>query len=281
MVDERMAGHPVLRRGILPRQRRLQPEGVRGLLYRTSGFDGLHQPTDYTLKTQPIAGEFGGGVEVTVEDVDGNLVADGTLVTMSIGVDPSGSAELGGTKTQGTVFGVATFTDLTIDTTSSGFTLHAVAGAASADSDEFAITNTDSSCTDCTATFPNGSTVSAPAGTILVIETNQLDCSGVTNDIAGTVTIIPTGTGVIVVEFIDTIDLPVGGPVPFCKTSGPPEDESVHTVPLCASIPDGFDRPDGTEPCVTESVEFTGPTDTTATLRSRLYMDSFDPRARH
>ena len=234
------------------------------------------QPTD-TLVDHAIAG---GNVEVTMEDAYGNPVVDGTPITMSIGFDPTGSATLGGSTTQTTVSGVATFSDLTIDTTSSGYVLRATSGSY-ADSDPFAITNTDNSCDPCEAQFSDGHTVSAPAGTTLIIETNQLTCDSVGDFIAGTVTIIPGGSGVIPVMFTDTIDLPVGGPFPFCKTSGPPGDETVHDVPLCNTITDGFDQPDGTEPCVKESVEFTGPHDETAILNSILYIDSTDPHAKH
>ena len=60
--------------------------------------------------------------------------------------------------------------------------------------------------TDCTATFPNGtSTVSAPAGTVLIIETNQLTCDNVgDNFLAGTVKIVPPpGPDAIDVTFQD------------------------------------------------------------------------------
>jgi hypothetical protein len=223
-----------------------------------------------------------GAVTVEVEDAFGNHVADGTNVTMSIGTDPTGVATLGGTLTQPTSGGFASFPDLTIDTTSSGYDLHAVSGAASGDSAEFAITNTNTSCGGegepaCTATFPNGtSTVSAPPGTELIIETNQLECSGVQDEIAGTVTINPSGSGVIQVQFTDTIPLPVSGPFPFCKS--PPEPPA--TVPLCSTIPNGFNQDPNGVPCLTEQVEFTGSL-TEAILHSVLFMDSTDPHARH
>jgi uncharacterized repeat protein (TIGR01451 family) len=250
-------------------------------------------PATLTFTTQPantlvddcinrLDCQGSGGVVVQVEDALGNAVVDGTNVTMSLGVDPTGVATLGGTLTQGTSGGTATFSDLTIDTTSSGYVLHAeTTGSVSADSDEFAITNTNASCGGagepaCTATFPGGGTVSAPAGTELIIETNSLECSGVQDEIAGTVTINPSGSGVIQVEFTDTIPLPVAGPFPFCKS--PPEPPA--TVPLCNTIPNGFNQdPDGV-PCLVEQVEFTGSL-TEAILHSTLFMDSTDPHARH
>ena len=163
-----------------------------------------------------------GAVTVEVKDVNGNHVADGTNVTMTIGVDPTGPpSPLGGTLTKTTSAGFASFPDLKISTTSSGYVLHAVSGAASGDSATFAITNTNTACGGqnepaCTATFPNGtSTVTAPAGTELIIETNQLQCSGVQNPIAGTVTINPpTGSAVIQVLFTDQTGFPIQAPFP-------------------------------------------------------------------
>jgi uncharacterized repeat protein (TIGR01451 family) len=222
-----------------------------------------------------------GAVEVEVEDANGNHVADGTNVTMSIPTDPTGIATLDGTLTQSTLGGFASFPDLTIDTTSSGFVLHAVAGAASADSDEFAVTNTNTACggagePSCTATFPNGtSTVTAPAGTELIIETNQLECEGVQTPIAGTVTINPSGTGVIQVVFTDQTEFPIVAPFPFCKS--PPEPPV--TVPLCNTIDDGFNQdPDG-EPCIDQT--FIPGVFPNVTVMSTLWMDSIDPHAKH
>ncbi len=238
------------------------------------------QPTD-TLVNQAIAGQGGGGVEVTLEDTFGNPVPDGTSVAMSLGVDPTGVAILGGTLTETTSSGVATFSDLTIDTTSSGYQLQATSGSLQVDSDVFAITNTDGSCTtDCTATFPNGtSTVSAPAGTTLIIETNQLDCSGVETPIAGTVTIIPadpnTTAGVPIV-FDDTIGFPIQGFFPFCKTPN-----TTETVPSCDNLPagEGLNESGGTVACVEETIVLHG--SNPPTLHSVLWIDGSDPIGKH
>ena len=232
------------------------------------------QPTN-TLVNLPIGG---GDVEVTVKDAYGNPAPDTTSVVMTIGVDPTGSATLGGTKTQNTSSGVATFSDLTINMTSSGYKLMATSDSLQMNSDPFAITNTDNDCNPCTATFPNGtSTVSAPAGTTLIIETNQLDCSGVGTPIAGTVTIIPSGSGPIPVSFTDTITLPVTGPYPFCKS--PPDPAEI--VPLCNTLDgNGLDNDPEGVPCVTESVEFIGDPHA-AILHSVLWINQYDPIGRH
>ena len=147
------------------------------------------QPTD-TVKGNPINGSTG-GVQVSVVDIYSNAVADGTGVVVSIGTDPTGGATLTGTKTRRRA--VASRRSRTYDPSNElRLRLHAVSGAAAGNSATFAITNTDSSCTagNCTATFPSGGTVSAPAGTTLIIETNQLNCDSVIA-IAGTATIVP------------------------------------------------------------------------------------------
>ncbi len=250
-------------------------------------------PTD-TILDQPIND---GDVEVTVEDGFGNPAPDGTQVDISIGTDPSGSASLSGTSTgcippPGNVCaltsgGVATFSDLAIDTTSSGYQLEAgVTGLGSEPSGPFNITNTDSSCNPCEAEFSPGHTVSAPPGTTLIIETNQLFCEGFAGEgIAGTVTIIhdpdlPMGT-VTPVQFTDSITLPFDGPFPFCKAPTPPnpDPEFGHLVPLCNTIDDGLDQQqpvslDG-QACVTQSVELIGGSQ--AILHSVLYVNEFDP----
>jgi hypothetical protein len=255
-------------------------------------------PPKDTIKDQPING---GDVEVTVKDGQGNVVPDGTEVDVSIGTDPTGVANLSGTSTGCTAAaetvcaltsgGVATFSDLAIDTTSSGFQLQAVtSGLQPVDlgpvlSDPFAITNTDTSCgkdgnPPCTAEFDPDHTISAPPGTTLIIETNQLDCPPF-QGLAGTVTIIPDpdlspGT-VTPVQFTDAVQLGFEVPFPFCKAPTDGVDSVGHLVPLCNEIPDGLDQPDGSVSCVTESVEMIGGSQ--GLLHSVLYVNEFDPPA--
>jgi hypothetical protein len=91
--------------------------------------------------TQPTATPAGGTISsfvVEVVDQFGNLVnSDSTdSVTLSIGVDPSGgTATLSGTLTLTFTNGVATFTDLSIDTAGTGYTLHATASGLTPDLD--------------------------------------------------------------------------------------------------------------------------------------------------
>jgi hypothetical protein len=99
----------------------------------------LIQPT-----TTP-AGQTISSFVVEVVDQFGNLVNNDSTdtVTLSIGTDPSGgSAILSGTLTLTFVNGVATFSDLSIDTAGTGYTLHATASGLTPDidSDPFDIT---------------------------------------------------------------------------------------------------------------------------------------------
>ncbi len=225
-----------------------------------------------------------GAVQVEVKDSQGNDVADGTSVTVSIGTNPPGSGTITGTLTGQTFNSVASFSNLKIDTTSSGYTVHAIwqgHPAVFGESGAFAITNTNNSCGGqnqpaCTATFDNGtSTVSGPAGTTLIIETNQLTCSAVQTPIAGTVTIIPPGSGPTPITFTDTIVLPVGGPYPFCKMPPTP----AAAVPLCSTVNGLNQNPNGVA-CVTEQVEFIADPNH-AILHSVLWIDSTDPAGKH
>jgi hypothetical protein len=255
-------------------------------------FDGPNgqQPANTVLGTD-INGASG-GVKAYVTDKVGNPVPS-TDVILAVGTDPTGSAGLTGTGCTSNVCtaatdasGVATFPDLQIAPTSSGYQLEASAGAvAPVLSDTFAITNTDpETCglddnPPCTATFDSGGTVSAPPGTTLIIETNQLECSGVVNPIAGTVTIIPAeGSGAITILFDDTISFPIGGPYPFCKTVNDQGD--TETVPFCDSIPNGLDQdPNNGVACLTQEVAFHG--NDPPTLHTVMWITTTDPVARH
>jgi hypothetical protein len=68
------------------------------------------------------------GVQVAVEDANGNIVAGATnAVTLAIGTNPS-AGTLGGTKTVVPVNGVATFSNLSISAAGVGYTLTAASG---------------------------------------------------------------------------------------------------------------------------------------------------------
>ncbi len=76
-------------------------------------------------------------LKVAIEDSLGNVTSATNPVTMAFGANP-GQSILGGTLTGNAVSGVATFTDLTVSTAASGYTLVASAtGLASATSAKF------------------------------------------------------------------------------------------------------------------------------------------------
>ncbi len=80
---------------------------------------------------------------VEVRDGSNNLIMDATeAVTLAFGTDPSaGTATLSGTLTVNAVNGIATFSDLSIDTVNSGYTLTASSGSLTPDtSNSFDIT---------------------------------------------------------------------------------------------------------------------------------------------
>ena len=80
------------------------------------------------------------GVQVTVQDAQGNTVTTATTsITLAIGTTPA-SGTLAGTKTVAAVNGVATFSTLSLNKTGTGYTLTATAtGLTSATSSAFNI----------------------------------------------------------------------------------------------------------------------------------------------
>ena len=246
------------------------------------------QPTDTQL-TDNINGST--GVQVHVTDTNGNDVTL-TNVTLTLGVDPTGTATINGgsdvtAQTDGV--GVATFY-VTVAPTSSGYKFEAKSGNISTLSDAFAMTSSAAngcSGSDCTQSLDSTSTVTAPQGTIIIVETNQLDCGSVLppgTDIAGTVTIIPPDTAPpaghagFPVAFDDEVNLPVYGLFPFCKDPNP-----TQAVPLCSTIGNGLDQPAGTKACLEQGLTFFGtyPQFTTAALHSVLWLDANDPPIHH
>ena len=86
-------------------------------------------PTKVAFTAEPINTAVGAAitpaVKVTVQDASGNPVTSSTApITIAIGNNPGG-ATLGGTTTQNSATGVATFSDLTLDNSGAAYTLSA------------------------------------------------------------------------------------------------------------------------------------------------------------
>jgi uncharacterized repeat protein (TIGR03806 family) len=111
-------------------------EDANGELYICDYSNGrLHKivttitPTQVAFTTQPsnvgVGAAITPAVRVTIQDASGNTVATSTAsVTLAIGTNP-GSATLGGTTTANAVNGVATFSTLSLNNASTGYTLTA------------------------------------------------------------------------------------------------------------------------------------------------------------
>ncbi|HTH63852.1 MAG TPA: hypothetical protein VL563_04150 [Gemmatimonadales bacterium] len=104
----------------------------------------LGPPSQLAFTVQPMTTSAGTviapPVQVTVQDVAGNTETGYTAnVTLSITVNP-GSGTLSGTTTVAAVGGVATFSDLTINKTGTGYRLLASSGGLSNTSGAFSIT---------------------------------------------------------------------------------------------------------------------------------------------
>lgn len=104
-------------------------------------------PTQLAFLQQPTNTAAGStitpAITVEIQDAGGNLVTTATnTVTIAFGTDPSGgTAVLSGTLSVAAVAGVATFSDLSIDTGGTGYTLTAsAAGLTGATSNSFNIT---------------------------------------------------------------------------------------------------------------------------------------------
>ena len=110
-----------------------------GLTTATSSAFNISQvPTQLIITQQPVDTEYNQSITpaitVEIQDASGNLVSASTdNVTVSFGTDPSaGTATLGGTLTVAAVGGIATFSDINIDTVNTGYTLSFSSGSLTA-----------------------------------------------------------------------------------------------------------------------------------------------------
>ncbi len=101
----------------------------------SSSFNITQVPTQLVITQQPTDAfnsvAISPAITVEIQDATGTLVSSATdNVTVTFGTDPSaGSATLGGTLTVAAVGGIATFSDLDIDTVNNGYTLSFSSGS--------------------------------------------------------------------------------------------------------------------------------------------------------
>jgi invasin-like protein/Big-like domain-containing protein len=141
-------------------------------------------------------------VTVDIRDAFGNHVNSGANVSMAIGTNP-GSGTLAGTTTQQAVNGVATFDDLAINNTGTGYTLAASSGSLTgATSSAFNITPPAPSAT--LSTVVAGTPSFSAGGSSAITVTVQ---DGLGNPLSGvTVTLSSSAVGDVVTQPSTTTD---------------------------------------------------------------------------
>jgi subtilase family serine protease len=130
--------------------------------------------TKLKFTTQPangIAGAALAAIKVSVENVSGNVVVgNSSAVTLKFGSNPGG-ATLGGTLTVNAVNGVATFSNITVNKTGTGYTLMATdAGLTGDTSTAFNITAAAAAKLLFTTQPPSAATSGASFGAAVTIQ---------------------------------------------------------------------------------------------------------------
>jgi hypothetical protein len=248
-------------------------------------------PADVQFTVQPTDTEVDAAitpaVEVTVTDSFANPVPS-TSVSMDIAANP-GPGILSGNAAQNTDSnGVATFNALSIDTSSSGYTLAAsVSPTLGATSNPFDITSFSVDCNGgpChTGTVTSGThsvSVNADGGTgtlSITFESQPLDCGTDFGGVGANITLDPPqgspAPPSITVTFDDTISAPFQNSYPVCKTVESGEGTTTEIVPFCS------DNPVPALPCVDEqSIRFHG--SQPPTLHTVMLITQTDPRTLH
>jgi hypothetical protein len=224
-------------------------------------------------------------VEVTVTDSYGNPLP-GTPVSMDFGANPGGGTLSGNASQNTDSNGVATFNALSIDTSSSGYTLVASVSPTLQDtSDPFDITSFSVDCNggSChTGTITSGThsvSVNADGGTgtlSVTFESQPLDCGPDFGGVGANITLNPPQGSPpppsITVTFDDTISAPFHDSYPVCKTVESGEGTTTEIVPFCSDNP--------ALPCVDEqSIRFHGIE--APTLHTVMLITQTDPRTLH
>jgi ribulose-5-phosphate 4-epimerase/fuculose-1-phosphate aldolase len=135
-------------------------------------------------------------VQVSITDASGNLVTGATdNVTVAIGTNP-GSGTLSGTATVAPVGGVATFSDLSINKSGTGYTLGASWGSLTGTSAAFNVTPGAASHTASTITA-NPTSIVADGASTTTIAVRLKDANGNDLTASGGTVAISTSSGTI------------------------------------------------------------------------------------
>jgi hypothetical protein len=263
----------------------------------SAGGGGVQLPSSIQFSAQPSDTQVNDlitpAVQVTVTDAC-NAPVSGIAVTMSLGTNPGEAGTLSSVSnmlTQTTDNGVATFGDLSINKSSSGYKLKATAGSLTATSAAFDVTSFSVDCnggpchTDTPVTSGTSSvSVNADGGigTLSVtFESVPLGCPdfGTNQAVGGTVTIDPPQGSPppdsITVTFDDTINTypPFQDSYPVCKTVESQTGTTTEIVPFCDATP--------VPPCITEqTISFHGGGQK-PTLHTVMLITQTDPRTLH
>jgi methionine-rich copper-binding protein CopC len=196
----------------------------------------LNEPADAILNEPITSGDVDPNappVKVGILDGNGDTVQGASAeITMSIGTNP-GEGTLSGTTTVTANDGVATFSDLSIDVSSNGYTLVASAdGFSSATSKPFNIVDAASTCegSTCSATTTDGTTsatISSHGDGVVEIseEPGALDCPDYTEATADIVFLSTT-------DARKKIAVAIGPPLAHPKSQG--------AFRVCYSSPNAF-----------------------------------------
>ena len=252
----------------------------------------IQQPTDVADTSTAIAP----AVTVGAYDAGGNLKTGPIPITLAIGNDPAGGSTLGGTPTETSTAGVATFSDLTVDQPGSGFTLVASSGSLTpATSAPFNVgnPNTCDGTSDCSVSNTDGTTTVETDGvaTITFGPTGELfQCDGEdgASPARGSIATIVPGEGYTAANPLSLtfIYSPSVAPPPvltnldvgpqtfvFCITKD--GGQTYNVVPACPENSDGFPQvTDDTLPCIRNEFR-----DDSENLNIVLLLTSTDPGA--
>jgi alpha-tubulin suppressor-like RCC1 family protein len=147
-------------------------------------------------------------LQVTVTDASGDVVSGSGYLQIEIGASPSGDATLSGTTRVKVVDGVATFTDLRIDQPGRGYTLRVRRGAASSESNPFAVVGPATQLAFVTSppTDVEGATPVGPAVRVAIQDALGSTVPGATTPVTLRLASNPTGATLAGTSTVSAVD---------------------------------------------------------------------------